>query len=38
VLFAIEHAVQDGRINRDGQRNVISRQMQFIEIAPREKV
>lgn len=32
VLFYLEHAIQDGRILRDGQRWVVSRQMQFVEI------
>ena len=32
VLFYLEHAIQDGRILRDGKRWVVSRQMQFVEI------
>ena len=30
--FYLEHAIQDGRILRDGKRWVVSRQMQFVEI------
>jgi hypothetical protein len=30
----LEHAIQDARITRDGQRRIVSRQMQFIEITP----
>ena len=32
VLFYLEHAIQDGRVRSDGNRHVISRQMQFVEI------
>ena len=32
VLFYLEHAIQDGRVHRDGKRWVVSRQMQFVEI------
>ena len=32
VLFYLEHAIQDGRVLRDGKRWVVSRQMQFVEI------
>ena len=32
VLFYLEHAIQDGRVLRDGKRQTISRQMQFVEI------
>ncbi|MDP9358721.1 MAG: DUF3883 domain-containing protein [Chloroflexota bacterium] len=32
ALVCIEHAVQDGRTDKDGNRRVISRQMQFVEI------
>lgn len=32
VLFYIEHAIQDSRVDRSGERKVISRQMQFVEI------
>jgi hypothetical protein len=32
VLFYLEHAVQDGRIGRDGNQQVISRRLQFVEM------
>jgi len=32
VLFYLEHAIQDGRVDSDGNRQVVSRQMQFLEI------
>ena len=32
VLFYLEHAIQDGRVRSDGNRHVVSRQMQFVEI------
>ena len=32
VLFYLEHAIQDGRVLRNGKRWVVSRQMQFVEI------
>ena len=32
VLFYLEHAIQDGRVHDDGNRHVVSRQMQFVEI------
>jgi len=32
VLFFLEHSIQDARTNRDGNRRVVSRRMQFIEI------
>ena len=32
VLFYLEHAIQDGRIDRSGARRVISRQMHFVEL------
>ena len=32
VLFYLEHAIQDGRVGSDGNRHVVSRQMQFVEI------
>ena len=32
VLFYLEHAIQDGRVQSDGKRWVVSRQMQFVEI------
>lgn len=32
VLFYLEHAIQDGRVRDDGNRYIVSRQMQFVEI------
>ncbi len=32
VLVYLEHAIQDGRTDRNGQRRVISRRMQYVEI------
>jgi superfamily II DNA or RNA helicase len=32
MLFFLEHAIQDGRTNQRGERQMISRQMQFVEI------
>jgi superfamily II DNA or RNA helicase len=32
VLFYLEHAIQDGRLDRSGNRRVISRQLHFVEI------
>ncbi|MTI83874.1 MAG: DUF3883 domain-containing protein [Firmicutes bacterium] len=32
VLFYIEHAIQDARVDRSGERRIVSRQMQFVEI------
>ena len=32
VLFYLEHAIQDGRVGSNGNRHVVSRQMQFVEI------
>ena len=32
VLFYLEHTIQDGRKHRDGSQQVVSRQMQFVEI------
>ena len=32
VLFFLEHAVQDGRVDRDGRQLEISRRLQFIEV------
>ena len=32
ILFSIEHAVQDGNINREGERRTISRQVLYVEI------
>ena len=32
VLFYLEHTIQDGRVHPDGNRWIVSRQMQFLEI------
>jgi hypothetical protein len=32
AMFYVEHAVQDARIDRGGQRHIVSRQLQFVEI------
>ena len=32
ALFYLEHAVQDGRVNRDGRQQIVSRRLQFVEI------
>jgi superfamily II DNA or RNA helicase len=32
VLFYLEHSIQDARLDRSGQRRIVSRQMQFVEI------
>lgn len=32
ILVYLEHALQDGRLDRNGQRRVISRRMQYVEI------
>ena len=32
VLFYLEHAIQDGRVENNGKRRIVSRQMQFVEI------
>ncbi len=32
TLFYLEHAIQDRRLDRDGNRRVISRRLQFVEI------
>ena len=32
ALFYLEHAVQDGRVGRNGQQQVISQRLQFVEI------
>ena len=32
VLFYLEHAVQDGRIGRDGRQQIVSQRLQFFEI------
>jgi SNF2 family DNA or RNA helicase len=31
ILWALEHAIQDGRIDRQGQQQVISQRLQFVE-------
>jgi superfamily II DNA or RNA helicase len=33
ALFYVEHAIQDARTDRSGNRRVVSRQLQFVEIA-----
>ena len=38
ALFYLEHSLQDARIDRDGKRRVISRQMQYIEMEGDGKV
>ena len=38
VLFYLEHAIQDGRVLREGKRWVVSRQMQFVEIDQDKRV
>lgn len=32
LLFYLEHAVQDGRVNKNGIQTVVSQQLQFVEI------
>ena len=32
ALFYLEHAIQDGRTDRHGNRRIVSRQLQFVEI------
>lgn len=32
TLFYVEHAIQDARTDRNGNRRIVSRQMQFVEI------
>lgn len=32
VLVYLEHSIQDGRTDKDGQRRVVSRRMQYVEI------
>ena len=32
TLFSVEHAIQDARTDRSGNRRVVSRQLQFVEI------
>ncbi|RJP72902.1 MAG: DUF3883 domain-containing protein [Candidatus Abyssobacteria bacterium SURF_17] len=34
VLFYIEHSIQDGRADRQGNRRIVSRQLQFVEMYP----
>ena len=38
VLFYLEHAIQDGRMNSDGGRRKISQQLQFVEIDSNKNV
>jgi hypothetical protein len=38
ALFYLEHALQDARTDRSGNRRVVSRQMQFVEIDSRGQV
>lgn len=38
VFFYLEHAIQDARLDRAGNRRTISRQMQFVEIDARGRV
>ncbi|NWJ47054.1 MAG: DUF3883 domain-containing protein [Chloroflexi bacterium] len=37
ALFYIEHGIQDARLDKNGQRRVISRQMQFVELEGQDK-
>jgi SNF2 family DNA or RNA helicase len=32
ALFYLDHSIQDGRVDQEGNRRIISRQMQFVEI------
>ncbi|GCE27564.1 RNA helicase [Dictyobacter alpinus] len=32
VLFYLEHTIQDARVDANGRRNVVSRQLQFVEL------
>lgn len=34
LLFALDHAITDGRTNRDGGKRVVSKQIHFIELRP----
>jgi superfamily II DNA or RNA helicase len=34
ALFYLEHSIQDARLDRAGNRRVISKQLQFVEISP----
>jgi superfamily II DNA or RNA helicase len=38
VLFYLEHSIQDAQTDRAGNRRVVSRRMQFVEIDPSGKV
>jgi superfamily II DNA or RNA helicase len=38
ALFYLEHSLQDVRVNRDGKRRIISRQMHFIEMDAEGKI
>ena len=38
VLFYLEHKIQDARLNPDGSRRTVSRQMQFVEYNQQGKV
>jgi len=38
ALFYLEHSIQDARTDRAGQRRVVSRQMQFVEINEQAQV
>lgn len=38
VLFYLEHAIQDGRINSDGIRRKISQELQFVEIDSKKNI
>ena len=38
TLFYLEHSIQDARTDRGGNRRFVSRQMQFIEIDPGDKI
>lgn len=32
VLLYLEHAIQDGRVDRSGERRIVSKRMQFVEV------
>ncbi len=34
LLFFLEHSIQDGRLDRNGQPRTVSKRMQFLEIGP----
>lgn len=38
ALFYLEHSLQDNRVDRDGNRCIVSRQMQFVEIDCQDQV